>query len=125
DDYRQIAADAVGPKTRLRLRVEREYVRRRTQRRIRIDDSRCEPLKQVRFFRVDLKMAHLDLRLRPGKSLLAFEDVWIVILVRQRVCFFARVGHDGAERTTDGLVRLNSHAASQTEHWIEYCAGGV
>src|SRR5687767_5109691 len=79
----------------------------------------------MRLFRIDVEVTHLDLRLGPGETEFAFEDVWVVILVGERHRFFAGVSNSSAERTTDGLVWLNPHTATQTKHRIKHRPGRV
>ena len=79
----------------------------------------------MRLFRVDLEVTHLDLRFGPRQAQLAFENIWIVILVSERHRFFARMRHGRAERKSHRLIRRNSHASSQAENRIEHGAGRV
>ncbi len=121
-DDRQIAADTVSPEGGLRLGVECEHVRRRTQRGIGVDDAGREALKQVSLFRVNFQMTHLDLCLGPCKTQLAFENIWIVILVGKGERFFTRTCDRSAERTSHRGVGLDSDAAAQAENGIEHRA---
>jgi hypothetical protein len=67
-------------------------------------------------------MRHLNLRFGPGETQFAFEDVGIVILVRERQRFLSRVRNRSAERASHSLIRRNTDATSQAEHRIEHCA---
>ena len=81
-DDRQVARDAVRPRARVRRgALLREQVRRRPQRRIRVEDPVGEALEEVRLVGVDAEVMELHLGLGPGERRGALERGRLAVLV--------------------------------------------
>jgi hypothetical protein len=77
----QIAGYAVRPKTRLPRRAARNRFGRCSKARIGVKDGRGQALKIRRLFRADIKVAQLNLRLRPRQDLGPIEGVAVMVPV--------------------------------------------
>ena len=79
----------------------------------------------MRVLRLDIEMAHRNLRACPRQSRFALEHVRVVILVGEAQRIFARAGDGGRKGQAHGLIRLDAHALAERKNRIEHRADRV
>src|SRR5437016_975733 len=122
---RQIAADSVRPKSRLRQTIERQDMRTRAQGRIGVKNAAGQPLKKMRLVGIEMKVVHLDLRARPGQTRFALEDPRVTIFVGEPDGLLPRSGNAGRENNLRGFIGLQANPAAQTKYRIKHRAHGI
>ena len=78
----QIAADSMSPKPRLGQLIQRQHVWPGPQRRIFVQNSTGQSLKQMCIVGINMQMSHLDLCARPGQTRFPLEDIRVAIFFR-------------------------------------------
>ena len=94
---RQVARDAVSPQAWCSPFVASQQARRRSERRVRVEDPVGQALEEMGLVRLDPQVMELDLRLRPGEGHRPLEGGRLPVLVGQVQDVVARLGDHGRE----------------------------
>ena len=90
-DDRQVARDAVGPQAGCAPLVAGQQARRRSERRVGVEDPVGQALEEMGLVRLDPEVMELDLGLRPGEGRRPFEGGRLAVLVGQVQDLVARL----------------------------------
>ena len=116
---RKIAGDAVGPEPGRAIAVPGQYLRRRAQRGIGVQQTIGQALEEMRLVLGDPEVVQLNLGLCPGQRALSLERCRLAVLLRNLESLFPGRRHERGEHEIDRPSSGNRHAVPEAHDGIQ------